>query len=128
MNYATGVVFAYSQESIGAFYRDYWRFMAHFDEIQPGAAHRVINERLIEDPEGEIRHMLDFIGLPFDTACLDFHTNKRPVRTPSAEQVRRPINREGVDQWRNYESWLAPLKAALGPALEHWDEPAHEPR
>ena len=114
--------FAYSQESIGAFYRDYWRFMRHVDEVQPGAVHRVINERLIDDPEGEIRRMLDFIGVPFDPACLDFHNNKRAVRTPSAEQVRRPINRDGVDQWKNYEPWLGPLEAALGPALEHWDD------
>jgi hypothetical protein len=66
--------------------------------------------------------MLDFIGVPFDPACLQFHQNKRAVRTPSAEQVRRPINREGVDRWRNYERWLGPLKEALGPALEQWDQ------
>jgi hypothetical protein len=114
--------FASSQESIGAFYHDYWRFMRHFDVIQPGAVHRVINERLIEDPEGEIGRMLDFIGVPFDPACLDFHKNKRAVGTPSAEQVRRPLNRDGVDQWRHYEQWLGPLKTALGPALEQWDQ------
>jgi hypothetical protein len=122
-HYAFGITFSYSQQSIGAFYRDYWRFMRHFDEVQPGAVHRVLNEALIEDPEGEIRRMLDFIGLPFDPACLEFHANKRAVRTPSAEQVRRPINRSGVDQWRNFEPWLGEMKAALGPALEAWDEP-----
>jgi tetratricopeptide (TPR) repeat protein len=121
-NYGSGIFFSYSQESIGTFYRDYWRFMAHFDEVQPGAVHRVINERLIDDPEGQIRRLLDFIGVPFDTACLEFHNNKRAVRTPSAEQVRRPINRDGVDVWKNYEPWLGPLKASLGPALEHWDD------
>ena len=91
-------LFAASQHSIGTFYRDYWRFMTHFDQIQPGAVHRVINERLIDNPEDEIRNLLDFIGVPFDPACLEFHNNKRAVRTPSAEQVRRPINREGVDR------------------------------
>ena len=121
-NYGSGILFSYSQESIGAFYRDYWRFMTHFDRVQPGAAHRVINERLIDDPEGEIRRMLNFIGVPFDAACLEFHNNKRAVRTPSAEQVRRPINRDGVDVWKNYEPWLGPLKAALGPALDHWND------
>jgi tetratricopeptide (TPR) repeat protein len=114
--------FAYSQESIGTFYRDYWRFMTHFEEVQPGAVHRVINEKLIDDPEGEIRRMLDYLGVPFDPACLEFHKNKRAIRTPSAEQVRRPINRDGVDVWKNYEPWLGPLKAALGPALERWDD------
>ncbi len=114
--------FASSLETIGAFYRDYWRFMAHFDEVQPGAVHRILNERLIDDPEGEIRRLLDFIGVPFDRSCLEFHSNKRAVRTPSAEQVRRPINRDGVDVWKNYKPWLGPLEAALGPALDHWDD------
>jgi len=119
-NYASGIRFAYSLESIGYFYRDYVRFMDHFDRLQPAAVHRVLNERLIDDPEGEIRRMLDFIGLPFNPVCLEFHRNKRAVRTPSAEQVRRPINRDGVDNWRHYECWLGPLKEALGPALELW--------
>lgn len=122
-NYAMGVGFSYSLDSVGAFYRDYWRFMRHIDEVQPGAVHRVINERLIDDPEGEVRRLLDFIGVPFDPACLDFHRNTRAVRTPSAEQVRRPINRDGVDYWRHYEAWLSPMKQALGPALDHWDKP-----
>jgi hypothetical protein len=120
-NYASGVTFSYSLQSIGEFYYDYWRFMRRFDEVRPGAVHRVLNERLIEDPEGEVRRMLDYIGVPFAESCLDFHANKRAVRTPSAEQVRRPINREGVDVWRHYEPWLGELKDALGPALEGWD-------
>ena len=120
-NYATGVTFSYSLRSIGEFYYDYWRFMRHFDSVQPGAVHRVLNERLIEDPDGEVRRLLEFIGVPFDEACLEFHANKRAVRTPSAEQVRRPINRDGVDAWRPYEPWLGELKEALGPALEGWE-------
>ena len=126
-NYASGVFFSYSLESIGAFYRDYWRFMRHIDAVQPGAVHRVINEQLIDDPEGEIRRMLDFIGVSFDPACLEFHKSKRAIRTPSAEQVRKGINREGVDQWRKYAPWLGPLREALGNALENWDEPAGSP-
>jgi tetratricopeptide (TPR) repeat protein len=121
-NYASGISFSYSLESIGIFYRDYWRFMRHLDRVLPGFIHRVINERLIEDPETEIRSLLEFVGVPFDPACLEFHKNKRAVRTPSAEQVRRGINRDGVDQWRNYEPWLGPLKGALGEALENWDK------
>jgi hypothetical protein len=121
-NYAAGLAFSYSLETIGTFYRDYWRFMRHFDELQPGAVHRLINEHIIEDPEGEVRRLLDFIGLPFDPACLEFHKTERAIRTPSAEQVRRPINREGVDYWRQYEPWLGKLKESLGPALDHWDE------
>jgi tetratricopeptide (TPR) repeat protein len=119
-NYAMGVGFSYSQETIGAFYHDYWRFMRHMDEVQPGAVHRLVNERIIDDPEGEVRRLLDYLGLPFDAACLEFHKTDRAIRTPSAEQVRKPLNREGVDYWRHYEPWLDPLKASLGPALEHW--------
>jgi hypothetical protein len=119
-HYATGVTFAYSQESIGRFYADYLRLMRHFDAVQPGVIHHVINEKLIDDPEGEVRRMLDYVGVPFDPACLDFHSNKRPVHTPSAEQVRRPINREGVDAWRNYEPWLGELRDSLGESLETW--------
>jgi hypothetical protein len=121
-NYASGIRFSYSLQSIGFFYRDYVQFIGHIERVQPGAIHRILNERLIDDPEGEVRRMLNFIGLPFDPACLEFHRNKRAVQTPSAEQVRRPINREGVDYWRHYESWLGPLKEALGSALESWDK------
>lgn len=121
-HYATGVAFAYSQDSIGRFYADYLRFMEHFDRVQPGAAHHILNERLIDDPEREVRALLDFAGLPFDPACLQFHRNSRAVNTPSAEQVRRPINRDGVDYWRHYEPWLGALKAALGRAHDDWDK------
>jgi tetratricopeptide (TPR) repeat protein len=123
-NYASGVTFSYSLESIGQFYRDYVEFMDHIDRVEPGVVHRVLNERLIDDTEGEVRRLLNYIGVPFDSACLDFHKTKRAVQTPSAEQVRRPINRDGVDSWRHYEPWLGPLKAALGPVLEQWDLPS----
>jgi tetratricopeptide (TPR) repeat protein len=120
-NYANGVGYSYSLQTIGAFYRDYWRFMRHFDAVQPGAVRHVLNERLIEDPEAEIRALLDFASLPFDPACLSSHANTRAVRTPSAEQVRKPINREGVDYWRHYAPWLGELEHTLGPALKDWE-------
>ncbi|MEP7130825.1 MAG: sulfotransferase [Sphingomicrobium sp.] len=119
-NYASGLGFSYDLRWIGAFYRDYRSFMSHFDEVQPGVVCRALNERLIEDPEGEVRRMLDHLGLPFDRDCLEFHKNDRAVRTPSAEQVRRPLNRDGVEHWRHYEPWLGALKESLGPALDHW--------
>jgi hypothetical protein len=114
-HFARGQTFAYSLEDLGAYYRDNVRLMAHFEDAMPGVIHRVQHEALLADPEAEIRRMLDFLGLPFDAACLAPHENKRPVRTASSEQVRRPINRDAVDQWRHYEPWLGPLKAALGP-------------
>ena len=77
---------------------------------------------MVDDTEGEIRRLLDYLGLPFDETCLRFHENERAVRTASAEQVRRPINREGVDQWRDYEPWLGRLKDALGPVLTSYPD------
>lgn len=121
-NYATGVSFSYSQEAIGRFYADYLRLMNHFDQVLPGAVHHVTNERLIDEPEAETRRLLDYVGVPFDPACLEPHRNTRAIHTPSAEQVRRPINRDGVDYWRRYEPWLGPLKRALGEALDNWDK------
>lgn len=120
--YASGVTFAYSQESIGRFYSDYLRMMNHLKRVDPLGVHRVINEQLIEAPEEEVRKLLDFVGLPFADECLSFYKNERPVNTPSAEQVRRPLNRDGVDSWRPYEVQLGPLKQALGPALHTWDQ------
>ncbi len=121
-NYAFGVTFSYSLEAIGRFYSDYLRLMNHIDEVLPGAVHHVINERLIDDPEGTTRALLEYVGVPFDRACLDFHKTRRAIHTPSAEQVRKGISREGMDQWRPYEPWLGPLKGALGEALDNWDK------
>jgi tetratricopeptide (TPR) repeat protein len=121
-NYGAGGAWTYSLESIGRYYADYLRLMRHFDRVLPGKIHHVINERLIDDFEPEVRKLLDHVGVPFDPACLDFHSSGRPVRSASAEQVRRPVNRDGVDQWRAFEQWLGPLKDALGPELENWQE------
>ena len=119
-HYARGQDFSYSLESIGLYYRDYIRLMAHFDAVMPGAIHRVIHEQLVADPETEVRRLLDFLALPFDEACLRFHETKRAVATASSEQVRRPISSEGLEHWRRFEPWLAPLKEALGPVLHTW--------
>ena len=115
--YARGQEFSYSLDWMGRYYADYVRMMRHFDEILPGRIHRVIHEQLIETPEGEIRRLLDYIGVPFEEACLRFYETERPVRTPSAGQVRQPLNRKGMEQWLNFEPWLGELKEALGPVL-----------
>lgn len=116
-HYARGQNFSYGLEDVGRYYADYVRMMKHVDRALPGRVHRVIHEELIDDPEGEIRRMLEYLELGFEPGCLDFHTNARAVRTASSEQVRRPLNRDGVGQWRNYEQWLEPLKTALGEVL-----------
>jgi tetratricopeptide (TPR) repeat protein len=116
-HFARGQGFAYDLRELGRYYADYVRLMRHFDAVLPGRVHRIFYERMIEDPEQEVRRLLDYVGIPFDAACLRFHENERAVRTASSEQVRRPINREGLDQWRSFEPWLKPLKEALGPVL-----------
>jgi len=117
-HFAKGQAFSYDLAHMGQYYADYVRLMAHFDAVQPGYVYRVIHEELLENPEREIRGLLDFLGLPFEDNCLNFHQNTRAVRTASSEQVRRPINRDGVDQWKPYAAHLEPLKRALGDLWE----------
>jgi tetratricopeptide (TPR) repeat protein len=116
-HFARGQGFSYSLEDMGAYYRDYVRLMAHLDRVQPGAVHRVIYERMVEDTEAEVRALLAACGLPFEPACLAFYETERAVRTPSSEQVRRPIFREGTEAWKPFEPFLDPLRSALGEVL-----------
>ncbi|MDE2220433.1 MAG: sulfotransferase, partial [Gammaproteobacteria bacterium] len=117
-HFARGQNFSYSLEDIGRFYSDYVDLMQHFDTVLPGRVHRVIHEALLEDTEGEVRRLLAYCGLDFEESCLRFYENERAVRTASANQVRRPISRSGVDQWRHFEPWLGPLREALGNVVE----------
>ncbi len=119
-HYARGQRFSYDLTDMGRFYRDYVALMARFDAVLPGRVHRVFYERIVDDTEKEVRRLLDYCGLPFEPECLRFFENERPVRTASSEQVRQPIYRDGVEQWRHYEEWLGPLRAALGPVLDAW--------
>ena len=119
-HFAHGHAFSYDLTDLGRYYRDYVALMDHFDTALPGRIHRVIYEDLVEDTEREVRRLLDYCGLAFEPGCLAFHENRRAVRTVSSEQVRRPIFREGLEQWRAFESWLEPLRAALGPAAGGW--------
>jgi tetratricopeptide (TPR) repeat protein len=116
--FAQGQNYTYGLADIGRYYRDYVDLMAHFDRVMPGRIHRVFYESMIADTEGEVRRLLDYCSLDFEEACLRFHENRRPVRTPSAQQVRKPIFRDSLEQWRHYEPWLEPLKAALGRVLD----------
>jgi len=113
--YANGHPFAYNLDDIGRYYRSYASLMDHWDRVLPGRVLCMRHEDVLADLEGSVRRILDYCGLPFEPACVEFHRTERRVHTASAEQVRRPINRDGVDQWRPYEPWLGPLKDALGP-------------
>ena len=115
--FAEGQEFTYGLEEIGRYYRAYVRLMDHWDAVLPGQILRVHHEDVVEDVETQVRRILDFCGLPFEQACLDFHHTKRAVRTASSEQVRQPIYKQGVAQWRHFEPWLEPLKSALGTEL-----------
>jgi len=103
-----------SLRDVGRGYADYIELMAHFDDVLPGRVHRVVYEQLIGDPEREVRRMLEYVGVPFEERCLRFHENDRLVMTISADQVRMPLYKSGVEQWRPYEQWLGPLKEELG--------------
>ncbi len=123
--FASGQEFTYDIEDIARYYRSYVQLMRHWDDALPGKVLRIQYEDVVEDLESNVRGILDFCGLPFEPACLAFHKTERSVRTASSEQVRRPIFREGVDQWRHFEPWLGSLRAALGdlvPATEECAE------
>jgi tetratricopeptide (TPR) repeat protein len=119
-DFESDYAFTYDLKTLGRYWRDYAELMAHWDRVLPGKVHRVFHERLIADPEAEIRRMLDYLGLPFEEACLRFYENDRPVLTASSEQVRQPIFKTQIEQWQHYEPWLGPLKQALGPALAEY--------
>jgi tetratricopeptide (TPR) repeat protein len=118
--FARGQEFTYSVEDIARYYRTYLELMRHWDEVLPGTVLRMHHEDVVGDLEGSVRRLLEFCGLRYEPQCLDFHTTARSVRTASSEQVRTPLYREGLDQWRHFEPWLAPLKDALGDALERY--------
>jgi tetratricopeptide (TPR) repeat protein len=115
--FAEGQEFSYDLLDIGTYYRDYVELMDHWDRVLPGFVLRVQYEDVVADLQGQVGRLLEFCGLPFEQACLEFHKTERNVRTPSSEQVRQPIYRSGVEQWRHFEAWLEPLKEALGDAV-----------
>ena len=112
--FASGQEFTYSLEDIAYYYRTYVELMDHWDAVLPGRVLRIQHEDVVNNLESNVRRILDYCELPFESACVEFHKTQRSVRTASSEQVRQPIFRDGLDQWRNFEPWLDPLKQALG--------------
>jgi hypothetical protein len=109
---------SFSLDHIGRAYVDYARMMDHIGTIAPETLYRVSYEQLVDNPEDTLKGVLDYLGLGWNPALLSFHESDRIVRTPSAEQVRRPLNREGMGAWKPYEQWLGPLRDALGPLAD----------
>lgn len=106
---------SFALKDIGQCYVDYVRAMAHFERIAPHLIHHISYDALIEDAESNLRGTLDYLALPWEPSVLDFHQLNRVVRTPSSEQVRRPLNRDGVGVWKPYAEWLGELRDVLGP-------------
>jgi tetratricopeptide (TPR) repeat protein len=120
--FAQGQEFTYSIEDIARYYRTYLDLMRHWDAVLPSRVLRVWYEDVVDDLTGSVRRILEFCGLKFEAACVEFYKAQRSINTASSEQVRLPIFREGLLQWRNYEPWLGQLRDGLGDALIRYRE------
>ncbi len=118
--FANGQEFSYGIEAIARYYRTYVELMRHWDDALPGRILRVWHEDVVQNLESNVRRILDFCGLPFEPACVEFYKTERSVLSASSEQVRQPIFRDGLEQWKNYEPWLGALQQALGDALDRY--------
>jgi tetratricopeptide (TPR) repeat protein len=119
--FASGQEFTYDLQDIARYYSSYVGLMNHWDAVLPGKVLKIQHEELVVDLAGHVHRLLAFCGLEFEPACLEFHKTDRSIRTASSEQVRQPINRFGLDQWRHFEPWLDPLKKELGTSLHPRD-------
>ena len=111
--FARGQLFTYSLEDLGNYYTDYIRAMNHWHNVYGKDIYTVHYNNVINETEDTIRRLLDYCELPFEKECLEFHKSSRPVKTPSAEQVRQPIYKSGLNYWKNYEKHLLPLKKII---------------
>ncbi|MDC7675881.1 tetratricopeptide repeat-containing sulfotransferase family protein [Asticcacaulis machinosus] len=116
----TNQEFTYGVNDIARYYRTYLDIMQHWEAVLPGRVVRVPYEAVVEDIDSGVQRLLEGCGLPFEPGCLRFHDTQRSIRTPSSEQVRQPIGREGLTQWQNYAPWLEPLRNALGDAITRY--------
>jgi len=115
--FAQGQEFTYGLAEAGSYYKSYAKLMNHWDNVLPNKILRVNNEDIIEDLEGQVSRMLEFLDLPFEDSCISFYETDRSVRTASSEQVRKPINKSGMDRWKPYAQNLKPLLDGLGQEL-----------
>jgi tetratricopeptide (TPR) repeat protein len=111
--FARGQLFTYSLEDLGNYYTDYIRAMNHWQNVYGKDIYTVHYDNVINETEETIRELIDYCELPFEKECLEFYNSSRPVKTPSAEQVRQPIYKSGLNYWKNYEKHLLPLKKII---------------
>ena len=111
--FAQGQEFTYGLEEAGSYYNSYVKLMNHWDKVLPGKVLRVNNEDVVDDLEGQVTRMLEFIEIPFEEECISFYKTERLVRTPSSEQVRKPVNKDGMERWKPYAKYLKPLLNVL---------------
>ena len=109
---------SFALRDVGQCYVDNVRLMNHLDRAAPGMVHHISYEALVDSPRDELSRLLDYLGLPWNDTILDFHQLGRVVRTPSSEQVRRPLNRDGMEVWKPYSRWLDPLREVLSEFAE----------
>ena len=120
-HFAKGQTFTYDTFELGEFYLEYDQLMGHWDEVLPGKVLRVQYEDVVQDLETQVRRILDYCGLPFEEACVNFHETKRSVRTASSEQVRQPIYNKSMNTWQRFDAHIGPLKEILAPLLNESD-------
>ena len=111
--FAQGQEFSYGLKETASYYNSYVKLMNHWDKVLPGKILRVNNEDVIEDLEGQVHRLLNFLDLPFEEGCISFYETDRLVRTASSEQVRQPINKKGMGRWKPYAKNLKPLLETL---------------
>ena len=111
--FAQGQEFSYGLKEAGSYYNSYVKLMNHWDKVLPGKVLRVNNEDVIDDLEGQVKRILNFIEIPFEESCVSFYKTERSVRTASSEQVRQPINRKGMGRWKPYAKHLKPLVESI---------------
>ena len=119
--FAAGQHFTYGLEDIARYYATYVRLVDHWAEVLPGKVLTIRYEDVVADTEAQVRRMLAYCGLEFEPQCLEFHKTERAVRTASSEQVRQPVYRSALEQWRHYEPFLAPARAVLGPLVDRYE-------
>ena len=123
--FAQGQEFTYGLKEAGSYYSSYVKLMHHWEKVLPGKILRVNNEDVISDLDGQVKRILEFLDLPFEEECISFYETNRSVRTASSEQVRKPINKDGMGRWKPYAKYLKPLLSVLDEDLLKSEDIAH---